>query len=90
MKRPLLTAFQVSVQDINQYGLVAEGAEKVASIVTQYRTVETLYIVDQFEATSPLKEHVTYLYARALKLLVKAKNFYMRNTANQYQDSIRD
>ena len=86
----MLTGFQVFVQDINQYALVLEGAEKVANIVTRYRIVERLYLVKQYEVTTKLQDHITDLYVLALKFLVKAKKFYSKNTASQYKGNIRD
>lgn len=83
VKRSVLTAFQASVQDINQYALVIEGAETVANIVTRYRIVERLYLVKQHEITNQLEEHITDLYALVLKFLVKAKKFYLRNTTSK-------
>ena len=85
VKLSVLTASQVSVQDINQYAVVVEGVEKVASIVTRYRIVERLYLVKQHSATTQLKEHITDLYMLVLKFLVKAEEFYLGNTASQLQ-----
>lgn len=67
---------------MNQYALVVAGAEKVANIVTQYRIIERLYLVKNYEATVQLMEHITDLYVLALKFLVKAKKFYLKNTAS--------
>ncbi len=90
MKRSILTAFQVSIQDINQYALVVEGAEKLANIITRYHIVERLYLVKEYEATTQLKDHITDLYTLALKFLIKAKRFYLKNTASQYKGNIGD
>lgn len=86
----MLTGFQVAVQEDTQYGLVVEGAEKVANIVTRYRIIERLYLAKQYEATIQLQDHITDLYVVALKFLVKAKKFYLMNTASQYKENIGD
>ena len=86
----MLKGLQVFVQDNDQYALVVEGAEKVAYIVTRYRIVERLYLAKQYEATAQLQNHITDLYVVALKFLVKAKNFYSKNTASQYKGDIGD
>lgn len=90
LKRTMLNSFQVFVQNINQYALVVEGAEKVAYIVTRHRIVERLYLAKEYEATTQLQDHITDLYVVALKFLVKAKKFYLKNTASQYKGNIGD
>lgn len=85
MKPSMLMAFQVSVLDINQYAVIVEGVEKVANVVARYRIIEKLYLMKQHEATTQLEEHIADLYTLVLKFLVKAKEFYRRNTASQYR-----
>lgn len=87
-KGSILTISQVSIQDINQYAFVVEGVEKITNIMTQYRIVERLYLVKRYEATAQLENHITDLYALALKFLVKAKKYYQKNTASQFKGYI--
>lgn len=58
-------------------------------MVTQYRIVEMLYLVKQYEATTQLEKHITDLYELALKFHVKANKFHARNTARSGRGEYR-
>lgn len=79
----LLMSLQVSVKDVQQYAVVLEGIERVSHIVTYYKIVQQLFIRDNSEAASRLKDAVTKLYMSILTFLVKAKKFYLKSTASK-------
>lgn len=79
----LLTVLEVSVQDVQRYAIVVEGAEKIAKIVLQHRITERLYLRKQYETTTQLKECITDLYVLVLIFLVKAKKFYMKSSTSR-------
>lgn len=79
----LLTVLKVSVQDVQRYAIIVEGAEKIAKIILQHQITERLYLRKQYETTSQLREYITDLYVLVLIFLVEAKRFYVRNSASR-------
>lgn len=80
---PLLKSLQVSVKDVQQYAVVLEGMERVSHIVTYQNIVEKLFIRDNSNAASRLKDAITNMYVSILTFLGKAKKFYSKSTARK-------
>ena len=79
----MLTSLKVSIQDVQRYAIIIQGAERIANVTVQYRVIERLYLTEKYELTIQLKDHITDLYMLVLRFLVKAKEFYMNKTASK-------
>lgn len=82
-KQNELTVLQISINDIEQYGLVAEGIEKVTHIITYYTIVEDIYLRRSFQAVPHLEKSMVNLYVNVLRFLAKAQRYYKKNTASK-------
>ena len=74
---------QVSVENVNQYSIIAEGVEYVTLALTRYNIVERLYLKRSNESTALLRDHLTELYTCILPFLIKARQFYDKSTARK-------
>ena len=74
---------QVSVENVNQYSVIAEGVEYVTLALTRYNIVERLYLRRRNESTTCLRNSLTELYTCILQFLIKAQRFYEKNTARK-------
>ena len=72
---------QVSVQNVQQYSIIAEGIEHITLALTHYTIVERLYLRRSNESTVQLRNNLTKLYACILKFLIKSQRFYEKGTA---------
>ena len=74
---------QVSVENVHQYSVIAEGVERVTLALTHYKIVERLYLERSNESTTALRIGLTELYTCILRFLIKAQRFYERSTARK-------
>ena len=74
-------AAQVSVQNVQQYLIIAEDVEHVTWALTHYNIVERLHLKGNNELTIRLRNSLTELYTCILKFLIKAQGFYEKSTA---------
>ncbi|KAH0536068.1 hypothetical protein FGG08_007034 [Glutinoglossum americanum] len=79
---------QVSVNDSQTFGAMAEGVEFVSNLITQYVIIEHLYLRRPSVAKHQLEQALIALYAAVLEYLLKARRFYGRNTAKRMALSI--
>lgn len=63
--------------------MLAEGLEIVAKVVAQYKIVEKLYLQRASEGTFELESSIVDLYTLVLKFLIRAQQFYSKNTAER-------
>ena len=70
--------------------MLAEGLETVAKVVAQYKIVEKLYLTRTSEATSELESSIVDLYALVLKFLIRAQQYYAKNTVERIVKSVFD
>ena len=85
-----LTGPKVSIQDVQQYTVVAEGLEVVANVVAQYNIIERLYLRRRGEGTTELKSSIVDLYALVLEFLIRAQHFYSKNTVERGFQNVFD
>ena len=74
---------QVSVENVHQYSVIAEGVEYITLALTRYKIVERLFLKRSNESTTPLRNDLTELYTRILGFLIKAQRFYEKSTARK-------
>lgn len=70
--------------------MVAEGLETVAKVVAQYKIVEKLYLRRPSEGAAELQDSVVDLYALVLKFLIRAQQFYSKNTVKRIFKDVFD
>lgn len=85
-----LTGPKVSIQDVQQYAVVAEGLEVVAKVVAQYNIIERLYLRRTGEGTTELKSSIVDLYTLILEFRIRAQNFYSKNTVERAFQNVFD
>lgn len=66
------------------YSSTVEGIELVSRLITQYATVETLYLKGSSEIETLLSKALVRLYASILVFLARAKKFFSRRTAGKH------
>ena len=71
---------QVSVQNVQQYSVIAEGIEHITLALAHYTIVERLYLRRSNESTIQLRNGLTKFYACILKFLTKSQRFYQKGT----------
>ena len=74
---------QVSVENVHQYSVIAEGVEYITLALTRYKIVERVYLTRSNESATPLKNELTELYTCILRFLIKAQRFYGKSTARK-------
>ena len=74
---------QVSVENVHQYSVIAEGVEYVVLALTRYKIVERLYLKRSNESTTRLRNELTELYTCILRFLIKAQRFYGKSAARK-------
>ena len=74
---------QVSVENVHQYSVIAEGVEHVTWALTRYKIMERLYLKRRNESTTALTNSLTELYTCILRFLIKAQRFYEKGTARK-------
>jgi hypothetical protein len=72
--------FQMTVNDSQTFGAMAEGVELVSNLITRYTIVEQLYLQKPSAAKDQLTQAILRLYSTVLIYLSKAKSYYQRNT----------
>ncbi|KAL8826680.1 MAG: hypothetical protein Q9170_007310 [Blastenia crenularia] len=80
----------VSIQDVQQYVVVAEGLESVAKTIVLYSAVEKLYLRRSGEESTQLKNALVELYALVLTFLIRAQSFYKEGTINRALKGVFD
>ena len=80
----------MSIKDVQRYAVVAEGLESVTKIITQYRIAEKLYLQRPTEGATELKDCIVDLYVLVLRFLIRAQEFYSKNTAERAFQSMFD
>ena len=74
---------QVSVENVHQYLVIAEGVEYVTLALTHHKIVERLYLKRSNQSTTALRNGLTELYTFILRFLIKAQRFYEKSTARK-------
>ena len=74
----------MAVNDVQAFGVVAEGVERVSQLLTQFALFETVYLRD---TADPAKQKIitpplVKLYAAILRVLSRAKQYYGRSTGS--------
>lgn len=80
----LCRGFQAVVSENQIYSSTVEGIELVSRLITQYATVETLYLKGSSEIETQLTKALVRLYASILVFLARAKKFFSRRTAGKH------
>lgn len=71
---------QVSINDIETFGAMAESLEMCAKSITQCKIIEALYLRETTLARDHLRNALVCLYAAILTLLSAALRYYGRST----------
>lgn len=79
----LCRGFQAVVSENQIYTSTVEGIELVSRLITQYATVETLYLKGSSEIETQLSKALVRLYASILVFLARAKKFFSRRIAGK-------
>lgn len=72
---------QISVQNVQEHSIIAEGVEYITLALTHYNIVERLYLKRNNESTIRLRNSLMDLYTGILKFLIRAQRFYEKSTA---------
>ena len=80
----LCRGFQAVVSETQIYSSTVKGIELVSRLITQYATVETLYLKGSSEIETQLTKALVRLYASILVFLATAKKFFSRGTAGKH------
>jgi hypothetical protein len=75
---------QITVNDSQTFGAMAQGVEFVSNLITRYAIIEHLYLQRPSAAGHQLIQAIIKLYAAVLKYLLKARRFYDQNFASEY------
>jgi len=80
LNTPETKCLQMTVNDSQTFGAMAEGVELVSNLITRYTIVEQLYLQKPSSAKDQLTQAILRLYSTVLIYLSKAKSYYQRNT----------
>ena len=70
--------------------MLAEGLETVAKVIAEYRIIEKLYLQRTSEGSTELENSIVDLYTLVLKFLIRAQQFYSKNTVERSVKNIFD
>lgn len=73
------------MDDSQKIGALLVGLEVIANLMGRCTIYETLYLGDGTRSAIKFGEAVVELYARILLYLVRAKQYYSKNTAGMYR-----
>ncbi|OCK92067.1 uncharacterized protein K441DRAFT_615385, partial [Cenococcum geophilum 1.58] len=79
---------QVSVNDVQTFGAMAEGVEFVSNLITRSAIIEALYLQGLTAAMHQLTQAIIKLYTAILQYILKARRFYDRSTARRMAFSL--
>lgn len=79
---------QLAVDNVTTFGVMVEGMEHIANIITRFAILEDLYLGVNLKVTDPLKNSLTRLYAKILGYLAKASNYYSSSTLKRVVQSV--
>jgi hypothetical protein len=71
---------QVTVNDSQTFGAMAEGIELVSNLITRYTIAEHLYLRRPSAVQNQLVQAIVKLYSTVLTYLSKARSYYERST----------
>jgi hypothetical protein len=77
-------SLQVTVNDSQTFGAMAEGVELVSNLITRYTVVEHLYLQKPSAAKDQLTRAILKLYSTVLTYLCKARSYYERSTLSVF------
>ncbi|KAL1599675.1 hypothetical protein SLS60_007478 [Paraconiothyrium brasiliense] len=72
---------QVTVNDVQTFGAMAEGVEYISNLVTRCAIIEELYLQGASEPKAQLEQAIVKLYAAILEYVLKARRYYDKSTA---------
>ena len=74
----------MAINDVQAFGLVAEGVERVSQLLTQFALFETVYLRDTADPATQkiIIPPLVKLYAAILRFLSQAKQYYGRSTGS--------
>ncbi|KAL9036276.1 MAG: hypothetical protein Q9180_004390 [Flavoplaca navasiana] len=81
---------QLSVNDVQTFGAMAEGLETVASHITRCKKYEDVYLSPSFSSSiqADLKSHLLCHYAVILTYLATARRYYTKSTVRRLGGSV--
>ena len=79
---------QLSVNDVQTFGAMAEGLETVTSHITRCKTYENLYLSRSSSARADLEYHLLRHYAVILTYLATARRYYTKSTVRRLGTSV--
>lgn len=68
------------VNDVQTFNAASESLEQISSLIARFAMIEDLYLRVASAATQLLTEAIVNLYTAVLRYLLKAKQYYSRNT----------
>ena len=74
---------QISINDVQTFGAMAEGLERVSRSITGCSIIEQLYLQERSVAKKVLQDSLVRLYAAILGYLASAIKYYGRSTLGQ-------
>ena len=79
---------QLSVNDVQTFGAMAEGLETVACHITRCKTYENFYLSRSSSARADLEYHLLRHYAVILTYLATARRYYTKSTVRRLGTSV--
>src|SRR5436853_1919646 len=79
----MLNISQAPSDDIQNFGAMVEGVERVSSVLVQCAFIEQLFMSNTFMWRSQLSDLLTGLYASVLDFCSKGKSFSRRITTGE-------
>ncbi|KAK4139187.1 uncharacterized protein C8A04DRAFT_40914 [Dichotomopilus funicola] len=84
----VMMLLQVTVNDTQTFGTMAEGLERISSIVALYTHLEAKVLIRNSVLTSQLSTALVKLYGSALRFLANACRYYAQSTLKRTLKSI--
>ncbi|KAI9693666.1 MAG: hypothetical protein M1822_002937 [Bathelium mastoideum] len=79
---------QITVNDIETFGAMIEGLERISGLITYYAIFECIYLQGNYKAKKDLEAALVKLYEVILHYLLKAEKYYKQDTFKRVVKSI--
>ncbi|MCJ1435564.1 hypothetical protein MMC27_004938 [Xylographa pallens] len=79
---------QVTVNDIQAFGAMAEGLESITHMITQSALIEVLYLGDKSAARDEVENAIITLYAKVLLYISKTKRYFQASISKRLASSV--
>lgn len=74
---------QIAVSDVQTFGTMVEGVDRISALITRYAKLESTVLLRTCDLTSQLSSALVKLYGSVLKYLANTCRYYRKSTLSE-------